>query len=107
MTVCMYRQVQPPQTKASIAAAKSGGGAYHGVWSSLYVLECLQRVARFWKRHLIGPIVLDRVRMYKEEGLRGYMKGNGVNCARVGGGSSTVTTSNVVTDHDVFVNSYR
>lgn len=53
-------QVQPPQSKALKVTGGSGGsgGAYHGVWSSL-------------------------VRMYKEEGMRGYMKGNGVNCARI------------------------
>lgn len=28
-------------------------------------------------------MLTGRVRMYKEEGLRGYMKGNGINCARI------------------------
>lgn len=39
--------------------SRGGAGHYTGVWSSL-------------------------VRMWKEEGFRGFMKGNGINVVRVG-----------------------
>jgi len=41
-----------------VQGASGGSATYHGVWKSL-------------------------VRMWKEEGVRGYMRGNGVNCLRI------------------------
>ncbi|KAG8821988.1 hypothetical protein FRC18_011133 [Serendipita sp. 400] len=41
-----------------VQAASGGSGQYSGVWRSL-------------------------VRMWKEEGFKGYMRGNGVNCLRI------------------------
>jgi hypothetical protein len=41
-----------------VQGASGGGRTYNGVWDSL-------------------------VRMWKEEGIRGYMRGNGVNCLRI------------------------
>ncbi|KIM23813.1 hypothetical protein M408DRAFT_76951 [Serendipita vermifera MAFF 305830] len=41
-----------------VQGASGGGATYNGVWNSL-------------------------VRMWKEEGFRGYMRGNGVNCLRI------------------------
>ncbi|KAI5453993.1 hypothetical protein NCC49_004986 [Naganishia albida] len=49
-------QVQPRDS--TTGKLKSSGKAYGGVWASL-------------------------VRMYKEEGFAGFMRGNGINCARI------------------------
>ncbi|KAJ9114886.1 hypothetical protein QFC20_001258 [Naganishia adeliensis] len=52
----MLTQVQPRDT--TTGKLKTSGKAYGGVWASL-------------------------VRMYKEEGYAGFMRGNGINCARI------------------------
>ena len=44
--------------RRQVQGASGGGATYNGVWNSL-------------------------VRMWKEEGARGYMRGNGVNCLRI------------------------
>ncbi|GHJ84259.1 hypothetical protein NliqN6_0661 [Naganishia liquefaciens] len=54
-------QVQPRdtgRTKGPASSSRAQGKAYGGVWDSL-------------------------VRMYREEGFAGFMKGNGINCARI------------------------
>ncbi|THV05112.1 mitochondrial carrier [Dendrothele bispora CBS 962.96] len=72
-----------PQVASYFIAGGCAGAASRTVVSPLERLKIIQQVQPRSSKSQYKGVWKSLVRMWKEEGFRGYMRGNGINCLRI------------------------